>query len=193
LSKAGKEVLLKAVIQAIPMCILQCFEFPRTLCDDLESLCRKVWWAQNVENKCLAWMACDKLCEPKRGGLGFWKFHHFNTAMLAKQCWRLVTDEESLVSCTLEARYFPCTSFCEVKIDFQPSYVWRSTLKAREVLEMGCQWNIGDGNKVKIWGSKWVPWKNASKVITIPCLLGPDAYVCDLIKPVESQWRIKLV
>ena len=87
LSKAGKEVLLKAVIQAIPMYTMQCFEFPRTLCDDLERLCGGFWWAQNVENKRLAWMAWDKLSEPKReGGLGFRKSHHFNLAMLPKQC-----------------------------------------------------------------------------------------------------------
>jgi len=78
------------------------------------------------------------------------KFQHFNMAMLAKQCWRLVTDEESLVSKILKARYFPRTSFWEAKIGFQPSYVWRSMLKARKVLEMGCRWNIGDRNKVKI-------------------------------------------
>jgi len=66
-------------------------------------------------------------------------------------------------------------------------------LKARKVLEMGCRWNIGDGNKVKIWGSKWLPRQNASRIITAPRLLGPDSYVSDLIDPIERKWRVELV
>ena len=40
LLKAGKEILIKAVIQAIPMYSMSCFKIPNSLCDELTSLMR---------------------------------------------------------------------------------------------------------------------------------------------------------
>ena len=40
LSKAGREVLIKAVAQAIPTYIMSCFKIPDSLCDDLTSMIR---------------------------------------------------------------------------------------------------------------------------------------------------------
>ena len=40
LSKAGKEVLIKDVAQAIPTYTMSCFKIPDSLCDDLTSMIR---------------------------------------------------------------------------------------------------------------------------------------------------------
>ena len=46
LSKAGKEVLIKAIVQAIPTYTMGVFQLPVKLCDELNSLCAKFWWGQ---------------------------------------------------------------------------------------------------------------------------------------------------
>ena len=55
LSQAGKEVLLKAVVQAIPTFAISCFRLPVGLCQDIEMLIRKFWWGQKGDRRKIHW------------------------------------------------------------------------------------------------------------------------------------------
>ena len=46
LSKARKEVLIKAVAQSLPTYTTWVFQLPLRLCDELNALCAKFWWGQ---------------------------------------------------------------------------------------------------------------------------------------------------
>ena len=71
LSQAGKEVLLKAVVQAIPTFAMSCFRLPIGLCQDIEKLIRKFWWGQRGDRRKIHWAKWEVLCQPKsKGGLG---------------------------------------------------------------------------------------------------------------------------
>ena len=47
LSQAGREVLLKAVVQAIPTFAMSYFKLPMDLCKDIEMQIRKFWWGEH--------------------------------------------------------------------------------------------------------------------------------------------------
>ncbi|XP_058776904.1 uncharacterized protein LOC131651249 [Vicia villosa] len=54
LSRSGKEILIKAVAQAIPSYVMSCFRLPAGVCHEIESMLAKFWWgAKNGERKAL--------------------------------------------------------------------------------------------------------------------------------------------
>ena len=125
LSQAGKEVLIKAVAQAIPTYTMSVFKLPETLYDEMTSMIRAFWWGQSNGKNKMVWLSWDKVCTPKEmGGLGFHNLKSFNLALLAKQGWRLQTNTHSLVSRVLKAQYFPHTDFLQAKLGSKPSFAW---------------------------------------------------------------------
>ena len=85
LSVGGKEILIKAVMQAIPTYIMSCFQLPKGLCEDLERMERNFWWGQRDQEAKMALVSWRKMCKSKLdGGMGFHNLQAFNLAMLAK-------------------------------------------------------------------------------------------------------------
>ena len=56
LSQAGREVLLKLVIQAIPTYSMGCFKIPIGLCNEIEALINKFWWGQRGDRRKIHWV-----------------------------------------------------------------------------------------------------------------------------------------
>jgi hypothetical protein len=158
LTLAGKEILLKAIVQAIPSYSMSVFLLPVSLCKDLNRLMQSFWWGHLSNDSKIHWMSWSKLGRSKSaGGLGFRDLYMFNKALLAKQCWRLIQNPVSLIAQIIRAKYYPHSSFLESHLGRRPSFIWRSFMAAKELLSHGIHWRIGDGRSIKIWGDNWVP------------------------------------
>jgi hypothetical protein len=97
LSAGGKEVLIKAVAQAIPTYSMSCFKLPRGLCKHIDGVLRSFWWGSKEGKRRTCWVAWDEMIKPKHlGGIGFRDIELFNLALLARQAWRIVQDPNSV-------------------------------------------------------------------------------------------------
>ena len=134
-SQAGREVLLKAVIQAIPAYSMSCFKLPNTLCQEIEIMIRKFWWGQRGIRRRIHWVKWRALCRPNATrGMGFRELQNFNDAMLAKQVWCLLKNQDSLFFRFFKSKYFPHGSIFYAN-DNKGSFAWKNILKGRELIK----------------------------------------------------------
>jgi hypothetical protein len=104
LTQAGKEILIKAIVQAIPSYSMGVFKIPTSLCKELNDLMQSFWWNHMSRNFEIHWMSWRNMGISKAfGGLGFRDLIIFNQALLAKQGWHIIQNPNSLVSRLLRA------------------------------------------------------------------------------------------
>jgi hypothetical protein len=182
LSQAGKEVLLKAVIQAIPTYSMCVFQLPITLCKEINSLMQNFWWNHMAHSSKIHWMSWERMGRSKAvGGLGFRDLVLFNQALLAKQGWRLIQNPSSLSAQVIRAKYHPRSCFMEAPLGSRPSFVWRSIWNSRRLLSQVLVWRVGNGCNIKVWGDRWLPTPYTYKVQSPPRIIDSQSMVTSLI------------
>lgn len=56
LSKAGKEIMIKAVAQAIPTYPMSCFDLTKGLCEEISAMIGQYWWSQQDKLNKIHWV-----------------------------------------------------------------------------------------------------------------------------------------
>jgi len=152
LSQAGKEVMIKAVVQSIPTYSMSVFRLPIGLLKDIEAVIRKFYWGCLENSRKIHWVKWETLCSSKLvRGMGFRDLRLFNNAMFGKQVWQLCYERNSLVFKVFQAKYFPLGNIFYGEESPRSSFAWRSIMQAIEGVLRGARWRVGDGNNINIW------------------------------------------
>ncbi|KAG7588813.1 hypothetical protein ISN44_As07g011340 [Arabidopsis suecica] len=92
LSKGGKEVMIKSVATALPTYVICPVSDNLKQSHQTNKCNSQVLMKFKWSNKREHWIAWDKMCHSKANeGIGFRNVDDYNTALLAKQLWRLIT------------------------------------------------------------------------------------------------------
>lgn len=194
LSQGGKEVLIKAVATALPVHAMSVYRIPKSIISSLHGIMASFWWS-NVEHKRkIHWMSWEKLCLPKEeGGMGFKDLECFNQALLARQVWRILYYENSLLAQVLKGKYFENEIVLQAKLGSKPSYAWRSLLYGRDLLLRGLKHSLGNGRSIKVWAEAWL--EDAEGVCRTPVrrqrCFDVNLQVSDLIDQQRRRWNFR--
>jgi hypothetical protein len=168
LSQGGKEVMIKAIAQALPLYIMGVFKLPMSVCDDLMKLIRDFWWGTERGKRKTHWISWDIMMRSKpHGGMGFRDMRLFNQALLARQAWRLITRPDSLCARVLRAKYYPQGNLIDTVFTGKPSPTWCAIVYGLELLKQGLIWRIGNGESVRIWRDNWIPRETFLKPFSV--------------------------
>lgn len=190
LSKGGKEILLKSVIQAMPQYAMSIFKLPLSLCRIIERRIANFWWRNYKNRNGVHWKKLDLLMTGKTsGGLGFRDLAAFNNAMLGKQAWRLLHQPQSLWGRVQKGLYFPSKDFEFAESGSRPSWGWRSILIGWDAILPNARWSIGDGKSINIREHCWLPRGK----IGGPANRDEPRLVADLIDPLHHTWKTHLI
>lgn len=92
--------MIKAGGEAILIYTLACFKLLETFLEELYKIMMSFWWGQCRNERKLAWISWNKMCEDNgEGGLGY-------KDLRAKHCWRINSNLNSLFYKVLKGKYF---------------------------------------------------------------------------------------
>ena len=117
----------------------------------------------------------------------------FNFALLGKQGWNFIHNPNTLVARLFKAKYFHKGSYLSSSLESNLSFVWRSVWSAKEVVNRGIRWSVGDGKSIYVWRDAWVRDLPGFRVGTTsdPGLVNLNA--SDLLLDAGRGWDTELV
>lgn len=92
----------------MPIYVMQSTILPRSICDEIDKLCRGFIWGDDDQQRKVHLLSWGKICKPKEnGGLGFRSTRIANSALIMKAIWNLCTKPEDLW-CTIIRKKYKC-------------------------------------------------------------------------------------
>ena len=111
LSRGGRLVLLKAVLQSIPVYWASISYIPNGILAKIRKKCFSFLWTTSTKIEGIPLVKWTKLVLPKsKGGWGIKNLDLFYKALAAKSLWRLVENPNTLWGRTLREKYCPNAS-----------------------------------------------------------------------------------
>ncbi|KAG7600499.1 Reverse transcriptase zinc-binding domain [Arabidopsis suecica] len=194
LSQAGKLIMLKSVLAAMPSYTMSCFKIPTNLCKRIQSALTRFWWDANSEKKKMCWVSWKKLTKStQNGGLGFRDIQKFNDALLAKVSWRILINPHCLLARVLLGKYSHSTHFLDSTTPNSASHGWRGITIGRDLLKSQLGKIIGNGADTSVWSDPWLSLAYPQSPMGPPPAPAKDLKVKDLLKPRTAEWNQNLI
>jgi hypothetical protein len=127
------------------------------------------------------------------GGMGFRLFFGFNLAMLGKQGWNLLNNQDTIVTRIYKAKYFPKFDFLGARLGHNPSYICRSIYDSQVLVRGGQRWLIGNGKSILVWSMPWLREEGNSYVSSAQVQGTGNMKVADLMDTNGSSWNWGLI
>jgi len=161
LSRAGRLVLVKSVLEAIPVYWMSLAWIPKGILESIRRICFRFLWSGKKDDQVTPWVSWKRIAIPK--GLGGWGLKNiflFSKALAAKGGWRLLKTN-SLWSRVIKHKYLSEESVEDWirnprKSHVGGSMIWKAVVKSFHLIESKLAWNVGNGQKLMIGRDPWM-------------------------------------
>lgn len=176
LNFAGKVVLIRSCLDALPNYWMNLYKIPRMVIKELDRIKRTFLWKKSGNDqgsKAIHLLSWDRLCEEKSsGGLGISNIDKRNSAFLSKWCWRFLTDRDKLWWTFIHAKYGPILNNYPTRNCSKLSPVMQSIVdvaKSSPLLHpKSFRWKVGNGLTINFWTDYW--WQDNTMASLFPRL-----------------------
>ncbi|KAL0404252.1 UNVERIFIED_CONTAM: putative ribonuclease H protein [Sesamum radiatum] len=113
---------------------------------------------QGSSGRGYAKMSWLRICSPKKEGrLGIRRVLHLNQALMLKQVWRILQEDEQSIWVQWVLIHRLRTQTMWVYHSSTATWCWKKLLKLNTLLLPGLEYRIGDGRKFRLWIDLWHP------------------------------------
>ncbi|KAL4336136.1 hypothetical protein GQ457_07G003110 [Hibiscus cannabinus] len=191
LTLAGRVVLAKAVLAAIPSYTMQAVFLPKKVLIEIESLIQRFIWGHFSGNRGAHLLSWHDLCQPlDKGGIGFKDLSVQNEAFFMKIAYHLLTKNNNLWVRLMREKYkwFDITTRPMARAGC--SRLWHGVCLIWEDLRKCVTWQVGDGNHSRLWKDNWLRGVGPLLENVLPShfVANMDARVVDMVD-VSGNWN----
>ncbi len=137
LSAAGRIILVKFVLQSLPIYFLSLYPIPLIVLQRLNGICARFVWGGTLQRKKIHKIAWPIVFSPRKfGGLGCLDINLLNPALLSEWIWRLSSDlHSSFLWCILSLQSSGMNSYLSLSPPSFPRNLPSSSIKKSFILE----------------------------------------------------------
>eukprot|EP00253_Pinus_taeda_P022384 PITA_22384 len=155
LNFAGRLVLTKAILQAIPQYMLSILLAPKGILDQIRCIQCSFLWSGNSEKKKWSLVAWKKLCRPKnRGGLNLVDPSIVNRVCGGKIWWKWISNTTLPWANHWKEKYRPTGCNLDlIRMQESPngSPIWNHAQANRSIIQDHSFWEIQNGTQALFW------------------------------------------
>lgn len=145
LSPAGKLVLIKSVLESLLVYQMSSTLIHKSVLEKIQSRCLQFFWGK-ADGKAICFVKWEKLTRPKlEGGLGLRDLSIMNNALILKNVWKVISQNEAMWVLVMCAKYFPGSSFWHTHRDAACTRIWHAVMQNRAIMANFSRWSLGDG------------------------------------------------
>lgn len=161
LSKAGRLVLIKSTLAAIPVYLMSLFKAPASVIKVIEQTARRFLWGTSKEaDVCkLHLISWEKVTAPVHlGGLGIRRLALMNQALELKWLWRFRQGENQMWKRLIcdKYKYCPSTRRTVRNPPTHGSCLWKGISRHWQLMENYLTVKTGKGNMARFWHDRWI-------------------------------------
>eukprot|EP00253_Pinus_taeda_P019947 PITA_19947 len=159
LNMASRLVLIKAILQAMPLYLFSILAAPKWVLKELKAIQRAFLWGSSGLHRKWALVKWETACLPKKGGgIGLRDPTHSNAVMGARIWWRWLSGSLTPWATLWTTKYVgncPREELIRISEMCNGSIIWNSAKIHRNLIQQHSFWEVKSGDQARFWVDSW--------------------------------------